>query len=38
MICPMAAKLSRADGRIDRTEMTKMAAAFRSFANAPKIL
>jgi len=34
-ICPVVAKFYHEDGQID---MTKLAAAFRSFTNAPTIL
>ena len=36
-IRPVAEELFRADGRTDgRTDMTKLIAAFRNFAHAPK--
>jgi hypothetical protein len=36
-ICPVGAEWFRADGRTERqTDMTRLIAAFRTFANAPK--
>jgi len=34
----MEAELFHADGRIDRTDTTKLAVTFRNFVKAPKIV